>query len=93
MVDCIGASAFISEEIENKLCSISTRLGLDKKVVLGETDTSGNMEGLYIKVENDDEVLGRYKCIRGRFLDIIKGASGHWKNRFPIENQLSAKRN
>ena len=53
-----------------------------------ETDPSGHMEGLYVKVEKDGQVIGRYKYIRAAFLQAVFAAEGHWLNRPIIPNLL-----
>jgi hypothetical protein len=50
-------------------------------------DSSGMAEGLYIKHENDQEVLARYKYIRPEFIKILL-QSPHWKDREMIRNKL-----
>jgi hypothetical protein len=62
--------------------------GLDPDRVFRETDRSGLMEGLYIKAEQDDAVVGRYKYVRADFLTAVFKAEGHWLNRPVIPNRL-----
>jgi RNA ligase len=59
---------------------------LDK--VMHHTDKSGLMEGLYIKHENDEQVLGRYKYVRYEFINDIINPGVHWKDLPPVENLL-----
>lgn len=47
------------------------------------------MEGLYIKVEEDDQVVGRYKLIRASFLTTVLESGSHWLNRPIPPNQLT----
>jgi hypothetical protein len=42
------------------------------------------MEGLYIKWEEGGQVMGRYKYVRGSFLQAVADSETHWINR-PIE--------
>lgn len=46
------------------------------------------MEGLYIKVENKDEVIDRFKYVRSLFLNIILDFEIYWVNRFIIFNKF-----
>ncbi len=46
----------------------------------------GNMEGLYLKVEDDLKVKDRYKFISKEFLDGILTSGTHWMNRFLTKN-------
>jgi hypothetical protein len=46
------------------------------------------MEGLYIKAEEDGQVVGRYKFVRADFLAAVFAAEGHWLDRPIIPNLL-----
>jgi hypothetical protein len=52
------------------------------------TPNSEQMEGLYIKVEEEGVVKARYKFVRASFLTAIKNAEGHWLNRPIVTNIL-----
>lgn len=56
---------------------------LTEKYYIGPT-----MEGLYIKWEEDDEVKGRYKFVRGDFVSHVAGQEEHWHDRPILQNQL-----
>lgn len=64
------------------------RLHLELDKVLNETDQSDLMEGLYIKHENQYEVLGRYKYVRFEFINNIINSRTHLRDRIPITNSL-----
>lgn len=57
--------------------------------VLGETDQSEDMEGLYIKWEDDHQVRGRYKWVRPTFLTAVLDSGTHWMDRPIVPNQLA----
>ena len=65
-------------------------LELDADRVIRETDRSSKMEGLYIKMEEDGIVSGRYKYIRPDFLIAVATAEGHWLNRPIVPNLLGS---
>lgn len=46
------------------------------------------MEGIYVKVEDENYVLERYKYIRKEFLDAILNSGSHWSSRPLVENKL-----
>jgi hypothetical protein len=46
------------------------------------------MEGLYIKVEDTDTVVERFKFVRSSFLQAVDESGDHWLNRPIIPNQL-----
>ena len=54
-----------------------------------ETDGSDEAEGLYIKAEQDGKVVGRYKYVRGSFLNAILDSGTHWLRRPVLPNQLA----
>ena len=72
----IGKSSFTSE------CAFDKLSDREKD----HTDSSGFMEGLYIKVENDQEVVGRYKLVRSEFIEKIRKGEMHWKSRRITKN-------
>lgn len=84
----IGKSYFISDNIKQNLIDMCKKLNLDFLTVQNETDLSGIMEGLYIKVENKDIVEQRYKFVRKSFKTTIINSETHWLDRPIIQNQL-----
>ncbi|SPT57965.1 Uncharacterised protein [Actinomadura madurae] len=63
--------------------------GADPDRVTEETDTSEEMEGLYIKVEEDGQTVGRYKWVRPSFLTAILDSGTHWQDRPIVANGLA----
>ena len=55
----------------------------------GETDTSEDMEGLYIKIEDGDATVGRCKWVRASFLTAVLDSGSHWADRPIVPNQLA----
>ena len=53
-----------------------------------QTDPTNLMEGLYIKVEENGRVTGRFKLIRNSFLTAVIDSESHWLNRPIVPNQL-----
>ncbi|TCS93797.1 RNA ligase family protein [Hazenella coriacea] len=85
----VAPSPFIDHpQLKQKLQSIATQHGVDPDQILRETDLSGQMEGLYIKVEEEDIVKERYKLVRKDFIQTIIESQSHWMNRPLIPNQL-----
>lgn len=66
------------------------RQGLDLELAWRQTDKSTLSEGLYIKVENDAEVLGRFKWVRPDFVQTILDSGSHHSTRPVIPNGLAA---
>ncbi|WP_070000729.1 RNA ligase family protein [Cellulosilyticum sp. I15G10I2] len=84
----IGASYFISEKSIKRLKKACEKQELDFIKVQSETDLSGIMEGIYIKVEDLYKVSERYKYVRESFKTQIVDSETHWLDRPIIENQL-----
>jgi hypothetical protein len=65
------------------------RQGLDPERVARETESSDLSEGLYIKVEQGRETVGRLKWVRSDFLQTILDNDTHWLSRPIVWNQLA----
>ncbi|WP_432833140.1 RNA ligase family protein [Dactylosporangium sp. CA-092794] len=62
--------------------------GADPDQVIRETDMSEDMEGLYLKLEDDERVLGRYKWVRPSFHTAILDSGSHWLDRPIVANRV-----
>lgn len=89
MTSLVGKSTYISPAWQNNLLLKCTLSGVDYQTSLTETDPSGQMEGLYIKQEDDLQVTGRYKYVRHSFLQHILNSGTHLRDRVPITNIVS----
>lgn len=85
----IGHSRFKSLSWKERLSDAARRAGVDPTVALAHTDPSDEMEGLYVKCESDQHVLGRYKFVRSSFTNSIMDQDQHWLERPIIANALS----
>lgn len=86
----VGPSRFISADHRAQLADAAAEAGLDPAQSLAETDPSGLMEGLYIKVEEGGAVAGRYKYVRRGFLQTVLDSGSHWMERPLLPNRLRA---
>ena len=59
------------------------------ELAIRQTDLTGSMEGIYIKVEDGDYVTDRLKFVRGSFLNTILDSESHWVNRPIVANCLA----
>ena len=84
----LGDSLYITPNKKQNLKETAIKLNLDWEKVLKETDDSILMEGLYIKVESEDEVLERLKYVRYSFFQSIVDSETHWLDRPIIPNKL-----
>lgn len=87
VTDELVSSSFISLDNKETAVLALEKAGLRRGDAFNSLDLSGLPEGLYIKHEDDFQVLGRYKYIRKEFLDVIL-RSGHWSKRPMIENKI-----
>jgi hypothetical protein len=88
LASLVKPSAFQSGAWREALAESCRARGLDAERALRETDSSGLMEGLYIKVEDDGRVIERFKFVRGSFLQSVDDSGDHWLSRPVISNQL-----
>ena len=85
----IGKSAFLSEEKEQSFEKQCRRAGVRTEEARRQTDLSGIMEDIYIKVEEGDYVTDRLKYVRGSFLNTILNSESHWVKRPIVVNCLA----
>lgn len=88
LVAFLGKSNFKSARNEDILKEKCEKLNLSFEIARKQTDITDLMEGLYIKVENNDEVIERLKYVRASFTNTILDSETHWINRPIIPNKL-----
>ncbi len=84
----VGPSTCRTPQWRHALRQAALDSGVDPDRVAAETDGSDDMEGLYIKVEENGIVTGRYKWVRAAFLNAVLDSGTHWMNRPIVPNQL-----
>jgi hypothetical protein len=84
----ITQSLYKSDDWLSGLRRSANRAGVAVEQVIRDTDPSRASEGLYLKVEDDDHVIGRYKFVRPDFLQAILDSGTHWASRPIVPNQL-----
>jgi ATP-dependent RNA circularization protein (DNA/RNA ligase family) len=84
----IAPSLYKSAEWRERLRQVTQERGQNVELVQMQTDSSDLAEGLYIKVEEDGRVVGRYKFIRASFLQSVLDSGSHWMDRPILPNQL-----
>lgn len=89
MLLLLGQSGYVTGNQRKNLTETAVRLGLDPERNCKETDLSGLMEGLYIKVEENGQVIDRMKYVRPAFLQCVDFSETHWIDRPIIPNQLA----
>lgn len=90
LVSLVGDSYFCNKDSLNEDFYFS--LLENKNVTLEkeekQTDLSGLMEGLYIKVEENGVVKERYKWVRKSFTQTVINSDSHWHSRPIIKNKI-----
>ena len=86
--ELIGPSRWIAPDHREQLADAAREAGLDPAQALAESDPSGLMEGLYIKIEEDGVVTDRYKYVRRGFLQTVLDSGSHWADRPLLPNRL-----
>lgn len=85
----IGQSEFIKDGHIGRLWEYCKKTGEDAEKRCGETDPTTLMEGLYIKIERNGEVVARMKFVRRSFLQCVGLSDSHWLSRPIVPNQLA----
>ncbi|GAA1071731.1 RNA ligase family protein [Nocardiopsis exhalans] len=85
----VGASTCRTPGWRRALAEAARAGGADPGRALAETDGSDLMEGLYVKVEEGDHTVDRYKWVRPEFTTAVLDAGAHWLDRPLIANALA----
>ena len=85
----LGNSRYITENHIEHLREDAGRMGLDADRICRETDASRLMEGIYIKVEDNGEVVDRMKYVRATFLQTVEESSQPWLDRPIVPNRIT----
>ncbi len=89
LVAHVGPSRMKTQAWRDRLRATARTKGLDVDRVVRETDPSDEMEGLYVKVEEEGRVVGRYKWVRKSFLTSVVDSGTHWLSRPIVPNGLA----
>ncbi len=89
MLKLLGPSRFVTGNQRQVLWDAAVRLGLDPEKSCNETELSGMMEGLCIKVEENGQVTDRMKFVREAFLQCVDFSETHWIDKPIIPNRLA----
>ena len=87
----LGDSNYITKNHRQNLNDEAIKCNQDVDRVFRETENTTSMEGLYIKVEENGEVVDRMKYVRYSFLQTVEESNTHWLDRTIIPNKLGDK--
>ena len=85
----LDKSCYITPNCRATLAQTAQSLGLNTETIIAETDLTGQMEGLYVKVEEAGVVTNRVKFVRANFLQANKAPTTDWQRRPIVPNQLA----
>ncbi len=85
----LGPSLFKTPAWRERLVEAGAAAGVSAAQVLAETDGHDAMEGLYIKVEDEERVVDRLKWVRASFLNSLVDSGSHWLDRPIVSNLLT----
>lgn len=86
LTDLVKKPLYQSEHWQELLWKKAEKGQFDLEKVLMECDRSCLAEGLYIKHEDERQVLGRYKYVRRDFVEDIINSGTHLIDRVPMRN-------
>lgn len=89
LLSYLGDSCYKTKDHWIHLRQAAEKEGVDPERVLRETDPSPTMEGLYIKREENGQVVDRVKFVRTSFHQCVDASGSHWLDRPIIPNGLS----
>lgn len=84
----VGLSVGRTPAWRESLADEAGRQGIEPDRVAEQTDGDDRSEGLYLKVEDGHQVLGRYKFVRASFTQAILDQGEHWQKRPIVPNRL-----
>lgn len=84
----IGRSNYITDNHIEALRASAVKLGLDPDEQCRGVDPSGIMEGIYVKMEENGTVVGRFKYVRASFLQSRLENANDWHHRVILPNKL-----
>jgi hypothetical protein len=83
----VGRSAFCSNDPAASIARLPQMAGCNPDGL--RFQTNGLAEGIYGKIEEGDEVVGRFKWIREDFVRHIVDGGRHWKSQVPVPNRVA----
>jgi hypothetical protein len=86
LTDLVNRSLYQSKHWREVLWKKSEKEKFNLEDILKQCDQSDLSEGLYIKHEDEKQILGRYKYVRPAFVENIINSGSHVIDREPFYN-------
>lgn len=88
----VGRSAFASPELSARFDQLVAERGLSLPIERGQTELTGSMEGVVVRLERGGRFAGRCKYVRPGFRQTIADSKTHWASRPFVPNLLAGVR-
>ncbi len=88
----VGRSAFVSPNLSARFDDLVRERGLSLPIERAQTELTGSMEGVVVRLERAGRFVGRCKYVRPGFRQTIADSKTHWASRPFVPNLLSAVR-
>jgi len=85
----IRPSLYKTDDWRRALEQAADASGSRAEMVEMQTEDSDLAEGVYLKQEDADTVVDRFKFVRADFVQALQGSGGHWLDRPILPNQLA----
>lgn len=85
----VKPSLYKSGNWQQSLQEAAEMSGSRMEMVEQQTEDSDLSEGVYVKLEDEKAVLGRFKFVRADFIQAIAASDGHWQSRPILPNRLA----
>lgn len=85
----VRPSLYKSPDWREALMDAAKKSNSKQDMVDRQTEDSDLAEGLYLKQEEADCVVDRFKFVRGDFMQAIQSSDGHWHDRPILPNELA----
>lgn len=89
LVSHVKPSLYQSENWREALIAEADRAGMSAEDAIGITGNDDLAEGVYVKIEDGEETVARFKWVHPGFVQTILDGGQHWSKRPMIRNQLS----
>ncbi len=89
VTDLVRPSLYKTTEWRAALENAAEQSGSRPDFVERQTEDSDLSEGLYLKLEDEDQVIGRFKYVRADFVQAIMDGDSHWHERPILPNILA----
>lgn len=88
VTDLVRPSLYKTSEWRTALAEAAVKSGSRSDFVEKQTEDSDLSEGLYLKVEDENQVVQRFKYVRADFVQAIMDGDSHWHERPILPNVL-----